>query len=85
MWHIVQNSKSGLDNKVNSIDEYPYTISYLIRKRMQIDSWMELPKDKRPPEAIWDSPTDLEEWFDRVYDDKAQTEFNVNYNDDEVE
>ena len=71
-WHIVQNSKMifGVDN----VFDLPYTISFVIRKRMQVDSWMELPKEKRPPEYIWDKPRELEEWFDRVFGDK-QTEF----------
>jgi len=34
---------------------------------MQIDSFMELPKDKRPPESIWDDPDELDRWFDRVF------------------
>lgn len=32
--------------------DYPYTISYIMRKRMQIDSFEELPKDKRPPRCL---------------------------------
>ena len=71
-WHIVQNSKMTLG--VDNVFDLPYTISFVIRKRMQIDSWMELPKEKRPPESIWDKPRELEEWFDRVFGDK-QTEF----------
>ncbi|MFH1290662.1 MAG: hypothetical protein ABIH92_04610 [Nanoarchaeota archaeon] len=65
---------------VDSVFDLPYTISFVIRKRMQIDGWMELPKDKRPPESIWDKPRDIEEWFDRVYGDK-QTEFSFNVNE----
>ena len=34
---------------------------------MQIDAYMELPKDKRPPESIWDDPDELERWFDSVF------------------
>jgi DUF438 domain-containing protein len=72
--------------EINDVVNLPYTITYLIRKRMQIDSWMELPKDKRPPQSIWDKPDELEEWFDRVLGDKgAQTEFNLPVNENEVE
>lgn len=35
---------------------------------MQIDSFMELPKDKRPPKNIWSKPEELEDWFDRVFE-----------------
>jgi len=67
------------------MDTLPYTFSYLIRKRIQIDGWMELPKDKRPPESIWDDNEALEEWFDRVFGTNTQTEFNVAWNEEEVE
>lgn len=80
MWRIVQDSNTGFDSKFESVVDLPYTISFLIRKRMQIDSWLELPKEKRPPESIWDKPSDLEEWFDRIYGGE-QTEFNLNVDD----
>jgi hypothetical protein len=85
VWHIVHNSGIKFDELFRDINMVPYTFSYLIRKRMQIDSWMELPKEKRPPESIWDNAEELEEWFDRVYGDKSQTEFNVGWNESEVE
>ena len=84
MWRIVQDSNIIFDSKFKDVTDLPFTFSYLIRKRMQIDSWMELPKDKRPPESIWDDPKELDEWFDRIYSE-AQTEFNINWNEDEVE
>jgi len=40
---------------------------------MQIDSFMELPKDKRPPRNIWDDPDELEDWFDRIFDRNKDT------------
>lgn len=43
--------------------------------RETIDSFSELPKDKRPPEDIWFSPEELEDWFDRVFDREKQTHF----------
>ena len=33
----------------------------------QIMSFDELPKPKRPPEAIWDNSVELETWFDKIY------------------
>jgi len=46
---------------------------------MQIDSFMELPKEKRPPKNIWNDSEKLEDWFDRVFDrKKSQTlEFDI--------
>ena len=85
MWHIVQNSKIQFDESLGNVKTLPYTVSYLIRKRIQIDSWMELPKEKRPPKAIWDNAEELEEWFDRIYGTDKQTEFNIGWNENEVE
>jgi hypothetical protein len=86
MWHIVQNSNIKFSELFVDIDFLPYTFSYLIRKRMQIDSWMEnLPKKHRPPESIWDDAGELEEWFERIYSEEAQTEFNIDWNENEVE
>lgn len=85
MWHVVQHTNLKFSALFRDASMLPYTFSYLIRKRMQIDSWNELPKEKRPPESIWDNPDELEEWFNRVFDDKAQTEFNIAWNENEVE
>jgi len=38
---------------------------------MQIDSFMELPKEKRPPKNIWNRPEELESWFDKIFDRKS--------------
>lgn len=50
------------------VSELPWTINYVIRKRAQLDSYNELPRDKVPPDTmIWyGKPEDLEEWFDKV-------------------
>jgi len=44
---------------------------------MQIDSFMQLPKDKRPPESIWNKPEEVEEWLDRVYDRDKSTHIDL--------
>lgn len=56
----------------------PYTISYVIRKRSQIDSFRELPKEKRPTEKmIWEgSSKEIDEWFDKVFDRKNKNKPN---------
>jgi len=57
-----------MDLRIKSLSDTPHTISYVIRKRQQIDSLSELGKEKMPTnEIIWDgSPEDLEEWIERV-------------------
>ena len=60
----------------NSYD-YPYTVATVIRLRENIDSFMELPKDKRPPEDIWFDQIELEEWFDRVFDSGKSTKLEL--------
>ena len=66
-----------IDPKIRDIMDMPYTISFVIRKRMQIDNLNELDKEKRPPEDIlWDgSGSDLDRWLDKVLDRKSQDRF----------
>ena len=73
-----------------SVVEIPHTISYFIRKIRQIASFDELPKAKRPPEAIWDNSKALDEWFDRVFEynkqsDGSPTETRIFIADSEIE
>lgn len=57
-----------------------------MKRRMQLDSYLELPEEKRPPRSIWDYPSKLEEWFDAVFSGgKKQTEFTLPVNDGEIE
>lgn len=60
-----------LDLELHTLRDVPYTISYVIRKRLQIDSLNELPKEKRPPDFIlWsNNPEDLETWIEEVVED----------------
>jgi len=64
-------------------------MSFIIRKRQQIDSLNELGKDKRPPESmIWDSePEALEEWLDNIFDTKGkkQNEFELKIKPSDIE
>ena len=46
-----------------------------------MDSFAELPQDKRPPKSIWHNDYKLEEWFDLVFETKSSNdvmEFNLN-------
>lgn len=53
-------------------DELPWTINYVIKKRAQLDSFNELPQEKRPPDNIlwYGTPEELDHWFDKVLDRK---------------
>ena len=64
--------------------DYPHTMSFCIRKAMQINSFMELPEDKRPPRDIWDDELELEIWMKNLSDGKEnKAEFIIR--DDEIE
>lgn len=65
---ISKETGQPLHRSLKGTAEYPYTISYTLRKRFQYDSFFELPKAKQPPDDIWDKPEELEEWFDKVFD-----------------
>jgi len=53
---------------------------------MQLDSYLELPEEKRPPRSLWDKPSELNDWFDRVFSDgQRQTEFSLPINEGEIE
>ena len=68
MWSIGKALLIPLDSSVKNIHDLPHTISYVIRKRVQIDGLNELSKDKRPPDNIlWHSNPDLlDDWLDEV-------------------
>lgn len=70
-------------------DELPWTISYVIRKRAQIDSFNELPAEKRPTDAlIWyGTPKDIDRWFKKVlkYKDENPDKFILEISEDEIE
>lgn len=82
-------SKLGiaLDNKVKEIKDLPYTIAYVIKKRMQIDNLSELGKEKRPTEEmIWEgTPEELESWLDRVIRGKERKELEFIINEEDVD
>jgi hypothetical protein len=75
-----------IDKKILTLPDLPYTISYIIRKRQQVDNLMELPKEKRPPElTIWYGTTeDIEIWLDRVMGTKEENN-TIMISEDEIE
>jgi hypothetical protein len=58
-----------LHENLPTADKLPWTISYVVRKRTQIDSFSELPKDKRPPDTMiwWGTTEEIDRWFERVF------------------
>lgn len=78
-----------LDPKIKELADLPYTISFIIRKRQQIDSLNELASDKRPTEdIIWNgTPEEMEEWLSRVFDTKKkeQSEITFQIKDTDIE
>lgn len=87
MWSVSRALQVPLDPKLRDLTEIPYTISFIIRKRQQIDNLNELPKEKRPPEdMIWSgTPEEMDEWLEHVFDNrgkfKDKVEFKLNAND----
>lgn len=68
-------------------DELPWTISYVIKRRTQIDTYNELSKEQRPPDNIlWHgTPEDIEEWFDKVLKRKnTPEEFSITVDEDDI-
>ena len=57
------------------VHDIPHTVSYVIRKRRQIDNLMELPAEKRPPDDIlWhNNPDKLDDWLDDVMNKKKES------------
>jgi hypothetical protein len=72
IWSVSKALQIPLDKKLTKLDEVPYTIGYVIRKRQQIDNLNTLPKEKRPPDdMIWDGTSeDIDEWLNKVFDIK---------------
>lgn len=76
-----------LDPKIETLHSVPYTISYIIRKRQQVDSLSELPKEKRVPELdLWfGSQEDIEDWLDKVLNKGQEKDSMLIISEDEIE
>jgi hypothetical protein len=89
MWSTAKASGIPLHKGLPPTDELPWTISYVIRKRAQLDSFNELPADKRPPtNMIWYGDSkDIDNWFRKVFKMKEGNpdEFILQISDDEIE
>ena len=88
VWRIVKDLHYPLHNSLRelSVSEFPHSVNFVIKRRMQLDSYLELPEEKRPPRSLWDKPSELNDWFDRVFSDgQRQTEFSLPINEGEIE
>ena len=67
--------------------DLPHTLTFAIAYRARINSFSELPKDKRPPRDLWDKPSRLTEFMDSIWDTKQanQSKQYVDINLEEVE
>lgn len=76
-----------LDKSITNLSELPYTISYVIRKRQQIDSYNELEESKRPPDdLIWDGTVEeIENWLNSVLKTGKANDAVISFSPDEVE
>jgi len=55
----------------------PHTVSTVVRLREMLDGFMELPKEKRPPDDIWFDADEVEAWFDKVFSRNSDTSFDI--------
>lgn len=59
MWSVSKALQIPLDKKIKELHEIPYTISFVVKKRQQLDSIYELEESKRPPESlIWNGSSE---------------------------
>lgn len=59
--------------------DLPHTITSAILYRAKLDSFNELPEDKRPPRGIWDKPYRLHEYMKKVWDVKGESNTGTEY------
>lgn len=87
MWDTSKALRYPMDTKIVSLPEVPYTISFVIRKRQQLDNIYELPKEKRPgDDLIWDGTADeLDKWYDGVFKGKINPTAELIFSDNEIE
>lgn len=64
----------------------PHTVTYAVLYRRKINSFQELPEDKRPPRNLWDKPYKLSQFFDDVFDTGRDKELEfVEFDPEDVE
>jgi len=68
-----------LDTKLEEVRDLPYTVNYVMRKRMQYDNLNELPKEKRPTlKMMWEGTSeDIDRWLERVLGSNEKPETDI--------
>ena len=87
MWSIAKALQIPLDKKIKELQQIPYTVAYVIRKRIQIDNFNELAKEKRPPDRmIWEGTVEeIDRWLDKVFKHNENPNAGVIITEDEIE
>ena len=87
MWGVAKGLGVPIDVEITEIRDIPHSISYVIRKRSQIDNLNELPKEKRPPtKLLWDAPVEeLEIWLENVLSGKQVKTTNIAIDESQIE
>lgn len=87
MWSVSKALRIPLDPSVEKLTDIPYTHSFVIKKRLQIDSLNELEKNKRPPDSIvWDGTSeDLDNWLDSVFNRKEKSDLEFDFDKLDIE
>lgn len=69
MWTTAKELRVPLDTKLTELQDLPHTISFVIRKRIQVDNLNQLPKEKRPTvKMMWEGTSEeIDEFLERVY------------------
>lgn len=70
MWSVAKANNLLIDRKLTDVRDFPHTWTFVICRRRQIDSYMELPEDKRPPKYLWDKPEELKDFLNKVMSGK---------------
>jgi len=69
MWTTAKELRVPLDTKLTELQDLPHTVSFVIRKRIQVDNLNQLPKEKRPTvKMMWEGTSEeIDEFLERVY------------------
>lgn len=70
---------------LETVQELPHTVANAIMYNKTLESFNELPLEKRPPRYMWDRPYELSQYlqhvWDRDEDKEAKTSFNLDFED----
>lgn len=87
MVNAVKTTGLPIADGIESAADLPHTITQALNYREKINSFYELPEDKRPPRDLWTKPHKLSEFFDMVFDVKKErksTEY-IDFNPEDVD